>query len=186
MTKPFPIFSRSAILTLATCICLFISSCSIPESPEKFFDIAVLNSNMFTDFASPNLPRYIALETKEYPDIPSSKKKGDEAQTFINNKIAYMDQAAEKVKKLTASNDEEKEIKQLSLNLYALILPVYKNEYLNYARLCDKKGSEEERNAIVKSIDEKYGAQFDQQFTNLMDKAKVYAEKHNIQVNWGS
>ncbi|WP_443947484.1 hypothetical protein ACJVDH_10275 [Pedobacter sp. AW1-32] len=186
MTKPSPTFSRNAVLLLTAFMSFFISSCSIPESPEKFFDIAVLNSNMFTDFASPNLARYIELETKEYPDIPSSKKKGDEAQTFVNNKIAYMDQAVEKVKNLTASNDEEKEIKQLSLNLYALILPVYKNEYQKYAKLCDTKGSAEEKNEIIKNIDEKYGANFDQQFTNLMDKAKVYAEKHNIQVNWGS
>ena len=74
--------SRFAILILIT---LFFSACS--ETPEHFFDITILNTNMINNFASPDLARHLNDETKEYPDIPSSKKKGNEAATNLNNKI---------------------------------------------------------------------------------------------------
>jgi len=172
--------SRFATLILLT---LFFSACS--ETPERFFDIAILNTNMINDFASADLARHINDETKEYPDIPSSKKKGDEAATNLNNKILYLEQSLEKVKKLSASSDEEKEIKALSQQLYELVIPVYKNEYLAYAKLCDSKGSQDAKDEIIKNIDEKYGARFEQHFNALMEKGKIYAQEHNIQVNWG-
>lgn len=172
--------SRLSILTLLT---LFFSACS--ETPERFFDIAILNTNMINDFASEDLARHINDETKEYPDIPSSKKKGDEAAVSLNNKILYLEQSLEKVKKLSASGEEEKEIKALSQQLYELVIPVYKNEYLTYAKLCDSKGSQSAKDDIIKNIDEKYGARFEEHFNALMEKGKVYAQKHNIQVNWG-
>ncbi|RLJ69559.1 hypothetical protein [Pedobacter alluvionis] len=171
--------SRFAILILLT---LFFSACS--ETPQRFFDIAILNTNMINDFASEDLARHINDETKEYPDIPSSKKKGDEAAVSLNNKILYLEQSLEKVKKLSASGEEEKEIKALSQQLYELVIPVYKNEYLTYAKLCDSKGSQSAKDEIIKNIDEKYGARFEEHFNALMEKGKAYAQKHNIQVNW--
>ncbi|WP_343522025.1 hypothetical protein [Pedobacter sp.] len=172
--------SRVAILVLLT---LFFSACS--ETPDRFFDIAILNTNMINDFATADLARHINDETKEYPDMPSSKKKGNEAATSVNNKILYLEQSLEKVKKLSASGEEEKEIKTLSQQLYELVIPVYKNEYLTYAKLCDSKGSQATKDEIVKNINEKYGARFELNFNALMEKGKVYAQKHNIQVNWG-
>ncbi|QXU43607.1 hypothetical protein [Pedobacter sp. D749] len=175
--------SQKSRLTILVLLTLFFSACS--ETPERFFDIAILNTNMINDFASEDLARHINDETKEYPDIPSSKKKGDEAAVSLNNKILYLEQSLEKVKKLSASGEEEKEIKALSQQLYELVIPVYKNEYLTYAKLCDSKGSQSAKDEIIKNIDEKYGARFEEHFNALMEKGKVYAQKHNIQVNWG-
>ncbi|WP_029274873.1 hypothetical protein [Pedobacter borealis] len=172
--------SRFAILILIT---FFFSACS--ETPAHFFDITILNTNMISDFASADLARHLNDETKEYPDIPSSKKKGNEATTNLNNKILYLEQSLEKVKKLSISGDEEKEIKALSQQLYELVIPVYKNEYLAYAKLCDSKGSQSAKDEIINSIDQKYGAHFEQNFNALMEKGKAYAKKNNIQVNWG-
>ncbi|CAH0190681.1 hypothetical protein SRABI36_01744 [Pedobacter sp. Bi36] len=140
---------------------------------------------MINDFASADLARHINDETKEYSDIPSNKKKGNEAATNLNNKILYLEQSLEKVKKLSTSGDEEKEIKALSQQLYELVIPVYKNEYLAYAKLCDSKGSQSAKDEIINSIDQKYGARFEQNFNALMEKGKAYAQKNNIQVNWG-
>ena len=121
---------------------LFLSACS--ETPERFFDIAILNTNMINDFASPDLARHINEETKEFPDIPSSKKKGNEA-----------------------------------------FIPVYNNEYLAYAKLCDAKGSQSAKDVLIKDIDQKYGMRFEQNYNSLMEKGKAYAQKHGNQVNWG-
>lgn len=175
--------SQKSRLTILTLLTLFFSACS--ETPERFFDIAILNTNMINDFASEDLARHINDETKEYPDIPSSKKKGDEAAVSLNNKILYLEQSLEKVKKLSASGEEEKEIKALSQQLYELVIPVYKNEYLTYAKLCDSKGSQSAKDEIIKNIDEKYGTRFEEHFNALMEKGKAYAQEHNIQVNWG-
>jgi hypothetical protein len=162
---------------------LFLSSCS--ESPEKFFDITVLNTNTINDFASPDLARHIADEAREFPDIPSSKKKGNEAVTKINYQIQYLDQALAKIKKLSASGDEQKEIQKLSTELFEYVIPVYKNEYLAYAKLCDAQAAQSAKDEIIRSIDAKYGAAFEQKHNALMEKGKAYASEHNIQVSWG-
>ncbi|MFC3559766.1 hypothetical protein [Pedobacter jamesrossensis] len=175
--------SKKICIFFSAIIILFLSACS--ETPEKFFDIAILNTNMINDFASPDLARHINDETKEFPDIPSSKKNGTEAAANIKNKILYLEQSLDKVKKLSASGAEEEEIKKLSTQLYELVIPVYKNEYLAYAKLCDSKGSDDEKDAMIKNIDQKYGERFEQNFNALMDKGKVYAKENNIQVNWG-
>lgn len=178
-----PALSPKSLFSILILFTLFFSACS--ETPERFFDIAILNTNMINDFASADLARHINDETKEYPDIPSSKKKGNEAATNLNNKILYLEQSLEKVKKLSASGEEEKEIKALSQQLYELVIPVYKTEYLAYAKLCDSKGSQADKDAMVENIDQKYGARFEQNFNSLMEKGKTYAQEHNIQVNWG-
>lgn len=178
-----PALSLKPLTTILILVTLFFSACS--ETPERFFDITILNTNMINDFASADLARHINDETMEYPDIPSSKKKGNEASISLNNKILYLEQSLEKVKKLSPSGDEEKEIKNLSQQLYEMVIPVYKNEYLAYAKLCDSKGSQSAKDIIINSIDQKYGARFEQNFNALMDKGKVYAQKHNIQVSWG-
>lgn len=162
---------------------LFFSACS--ETPENFFDIAILNTNIVNDFASPDLARHLEEETKEFADIPSSKKKGDEAATTVTNKILYLEQSLDKVKKLSASGKEEKEIKEYSISLYELVLPVYKNEYKAYAKLCDAKADQDQKNAIIQQIDEKYRNQFEQKYDALLQKGKIYAAEHNIQVSWG-
>lgn len=162
---------------------LFLSSCS--ESPEKFFDIAILNTNVINDFGSPQLARHIDEETKEFPDIPSSKKKGNEAATTIHNKILYLEQSLEKVKKLSVSGKAEGEIKEHAISLYELVIPVYKQEYLAYAKLCDAKGSQQQKDNIIQEIDQKYGSSFELQYNALMEKGKVYARENNIDVNWG-
>lgn len=69
--------------------------------------------------------------------------------------------------------------------MYQLVIPVYKNEYLAYAKLCDSKGSQSAKDEIINSIDQKYGAGFEQNFNALMEKGKAYAQQNNIQVNWG-
>lgn len=174
---PKKTFSCLLILSI-----LLLTSCSAP--PAEFFDITVLNTNAFNDFASPELARHINDETKEFPDIPSSKKKGDEARTNISNKILYLEQSLDKVKKLSASGDQQKEIKDLSTHLYEMVIPVYKNEYMAYAKLCDAQASQTAKDSVVKDIDVKYRVNFEKSYDALMEKGKAYAAENNIQVNW--
>lgn len=183
MTRTF-LSSPKHLLTFLSAILLFLSSC-FSESPQRFFDIAILNTNMITDFATPRLSKSILDETKEFPDIPSSKKKGDEAVQNITNKILYIEQSLEKIKKLSTNGEDTEEIKKISTELYELVIPVYKNEYMAYAKLCDSKAPLAEIQAMASAIDAKYAMPFELKYTLLMEKGKAYASKHNLPVNWG-
>ena len=177
------IFRKLSFYSLISSL-LFLSSCA--ETPQKFFDITVLNTNALNDFASPNLAQHIEDETKEFPDIPSSKKKGDEASTMIKNNIMYMEKSLKDIKALSANDDERKTIKAQSIALYELVIPVYKNEYTAYAKLCDSKAPQEQKDEIVKSIEQKYTAKFESSYGALLASGKAFAAKHNINVNWAN
>ncbi|MFW0717740.1 hypothetical protein [Pedobacter sp. N23S346] len=177
------VFYPKQLLSFLILSILFLSSCS--ETPEKFFDTTILNTNTIKDFASPDLAHRIEAEAKEYPNIPSSKKKGDEAVTNVKMNTMFLEQSLDKIKKLSASGDEQKELQKLSIDLYEYVIPVYKNEYLAYAKLCDAQGDQNAKDEIIKNIDSKYGATFEQKHDALMEKGKAYAQEHNIQVSWG-
>ncbi|SHL60786.1 hypothetical protein SAMN05444266_104149 [Chitinophaga jiangningensis] len=163
---------------------LFLAACA-PESPQHFFEQAVLNTNLVNDFDPKSFGRTLEQNTIEYPDIPSSKKKGDEAQEVVKMKILTSERALENIKKLSANDDETKAIKENSIALFEMVIPVYKNEYMQYAKLCDTKGSAEEKAAILTKIEQNYAPKVYQQLDALYQKGKVYAEKNDIEVNWG-
>ncbi|WP_316820531.1 hypothetical protein [Pedobacter gandavensis] len=158
-------------------------SCNLNTSPDQFFGVAVLNTNTITDFGTDRLAQHIQAETKEFADRPESKKNGDEATTFVNNKVLYMEKVLKDIKELP-ENEDTKEIKDLSLSIYEYVIPVYKNEYTNYAKLCDSKGPEDQKQKIILDIEKKYVPKFEDKFALLLEKGKAYAEKHDLNVKW--
>jgi hypothetical protein len=182
MTHIFqPLVSRYTIAAALT-LSLFMQSCSEPA--DQFFGAAVLNTNTISDFGTPTLAKHIADQTLEFADIPSSKKKGDEAVTYVKNNLLYMEKSLKDIKELSANDDERKDIKAQSIALYELVIPVYKNEYTAYAKLCDTKASQEDKDQLVKTIGQKYNANFEQKYAALLASAKVFAEKNNLNVDW--
>jgi hypothetical protein len=163
-------------------ICLFLQSCSEPA--DKFFGVAVLNTNTINDFGTSTLAKHISDETLEFPDIPSSKKKGDEAVISVSNNILYMEKSLKDIKALSASDDSRKEIKEKAIALYEFAIPVYKNEYTAYARLCDSKAPQAQKDEILNTIEQKYSAEFESRYAELLAKGKVFADENNIPVDW--
>jgi len=166
---------------------LFIFSMSMQscaEPADKFFATAILNTNTINDFATPTLAGHINAETKEFPDIPSSKKNGDEAGKMVENKILYMEKSLNDIKALSANSDDRKVIKEKSIALYEFVIPVYKNEYTNYAKLCDSKADETQKEALAQSIEQKYGPTFEKMYTDLMETGKTFATENNLNVDW--
>ena len=160
---------------------LFLSACT--ESADRFFGIAVLNTNMLREFGTPTFARRLNDETKEFPGVPASRKNGDEAQKSISNKIMFIEKSIKDIRSLSESG-LRKEIKQQSLELFEFVLPVYKNEYMAYAKLCDAKGPQEQKDQIIKEIDEKYNEAFEQKYIPLLEKGKVFAKENNLNVKW--
>ena len=121
--------SKLALITAATAF--FFVSCNLNTSPDQFFGVAVLNTNTISDFGTDRLARHIEMQAK---DIPSTKKKGDEAVIYVNNNVLYMEKVLKDIKELP-ENADTKEIRDLSLSIYEDVIPVYKNEYTAYAKL---------------------------------------------------
>ncbi|MBB6274132.1 hypothetical protein HDF26_004605 [Pedobacter cryoconitis] len=170
-------FFVAATLTLS----LLLQSCS--ETPDKFFGIAILNTNNVARFATPALARQIDGETVEFADRPSTKKKGDEALNSVKNQILVIEKALKDVKALNAGG-ERKEIQDEAIGLYEFVLPVYKNEYTDYAKLCDARAPQEQKDKIIKAIQEKYNSAFEKKYSALLKKGKAFAEENNLNVTW--
>ncbi|TDO20936.1 hypothetical protein [Pedobacter duraquae] len=182
MTNTIKSFPGKIAISLLIMLCVFVQSCSEPA--DKFFDVAVLNTNTIVDFGTPLLAKHINDQTTEFPDIPSSKKKGDEALTYVNNNVLYMEKTLKDIKALTANGDDRKAIKQQSIALYELVIPVYKNEYTAYAKLCDAKAPEAQKQDVIRSIEQKYSANFVQQYEALLSIGKAFAKENHINVSW--
>ncbi|MEH6306320.1 hypothetical protein RYH73_11740 [Olivibacter sp. CPCC 100613] len=165
-------------------LCFAILSCQ-STSPEHFFDQVVLNTNYIVDFAPERFGKELEAQTIEYPDIPASKKKGDEAQNVVQNKVIAIERALENIKALRAGDDEMKMLKENSIELFETVLPVYKKEYMEYARLCDSKEPSSQKEAILHAIDSIYLPKVAELMENVYQKGKNYADKHHIDVKWG-
>jgi len=170
--------------TIALLVIISLSSQSCAEPADQFFDTAILNTNTINDFATPVLAKHINDETTEFPDIPSSKKNGDEAQKLIKNNILYMEKSLNDITELNANSDERKSIKEKSIALYEFVIPVYKNEYTNYAKLCDSKADQIKKDKLEHSIEQKYGAKFEKMYTDLLDSGKAFASENKLNVDW--
>jgi len=55
-----------------------------------------------------------------------------------------------------------------------------------YAKLCDSKGSAEEKQALLQKIEKNDMPSINSVFDNVYTLGKAYAEKHNLNVNWGN
>ena len=74
---------------------------------------------------------------------------------------------------------------QTSLALHDYILPVYKTEYQQLAKLYDEGASNEKIQLQAQMINQKYYSHFDELYTKLISIGKLYAEQNSIKVNWG-
>lgn len=170
-------------LSFLFCYCLFIS-CNT-ATPEKYFDLAVLNCNMIANFSSDGLVREL--------ESPSMKlKEGTKDQTIpmkrkeiIDSKIHFLEENLEKLKSLKETPDT-KEMLQTSIALNEFILPVFKTEYQQLAKLYDEGVSKESTESLAYTIHSRYFQKFDELFKKLLSIGKSYAARHNITVNWGN
>lgn len=73
---------------------------------------------------------------------------------------------------------------QTSLDLYEYVLPVYQNEYFHLAKLYDQGASKEEKESYSQAVMNKYALRYEELYDKLITQGKVYAQKHNIKVEW--
>lgn len=176
----FNLFLSLTALTIG-----LLMSCNRP-SPDEFFQTTVLNTNILNEFASERFAKSLVAETVEFPDMPNTKKNGDEAQQIVDNKIAYIEQTIKKIEDSTAPDEDGKVLQKEALDLFKFVLPVYQKEYKNLAKMCDQKQTENEIMAESEKIIETYGSVYEEKYVALLTSGQDYAEKHNLNVSFGN
>lgn len=161
------------------CCGIFLMACNT-ATPEKNFDVAVLNTNVIVGFAG-------SRQLRNMEPSPALDDKGKVVSMTRENevlsKIKFVEESLGKIKKL-GETDDNRDIVQASLALYNYVLPVYKTEYMQLATLYDQNASEETIDAAAQAIGSKHAASFEALYGKLIAAGKVYASKHNIKVNW--
>jgi len=166
---------------LALCWAFLLTACNT-ATPENYFDRAVLNTNLFNDFASDHFTNMLVAYTVKHEGV---QQQTITAAKVVENDVLSIEKALKDVKALPET-DETKEMLQTSIALHEYVLPVYKNEYMALAKLCDNGASKEDIAAKGQEINSKYAKRFDELSAKLMSLGKVYAKAHNINVNWGN
>lgn len=151
-------------------------------TPENYFDRAVLNTNMFNDFASERFTKQLIAQNVKHEGIPATPRA---AETIVDNKAKYIEKALKDIKALKQT-DETKEMLQTSIALHEMVLPVYQNEYMALAKLCDSGAPNDDVSALALEIENKYAAKFEDLFIKLTNLGKAYAKANNINVTWGN
>ena len=170
------------IMSLALVTSLVLTACNT-ATPERYFDVAVLNSNMLNGISGDGSLRDLTS--------PSAKlKEGTKDQTVImtrkemlDNKILYVEQSIKKLNDLQET-PATKEMIQTSKALHAYTLNVYKTDYMELAKMYDGGAAEDQIKAKELAIHDKYDAKYEELFDKLIELGKAYAEKHDIKVNW--
>ena len=174
-------FLYKPVRLIISCSMLLIACKTV--SPENYFGLAVLNSNMFVGFAGDGLLRQF-----DSPSVKMSETNGQPVTMkrleVADMNIKFTEEAYEKLKGLKETA-ETKDMLQTAIALYLYILPVYKKEYKTLAELYDNGAPREKIDQQAKMIQDTYYAGYNDIYTRLIAIGKQYAAAHHIKVNWG-
>ncbi|MBK8982954.1 MAG: hypothetical protein IPM38_11670 [Ignavibacteria bacterium] len=164
----------SAVISVLFISIIFISCGN--NSPENYFNIAVLNTNRLSGFAGNGMIRQL--------ESPSEMKTGENNETAamksvdaVNSHIEFIETNLSKLKELKPTEDT-KEMLDASLALHEYVLPVFKNEYMQLAGLYDSRASEDKISALSGSIKDRYLRGYEDIYNKLIAAGKQYAEKN--------
>jgi hypothetical protein len=108
---------------------------------------------------------------------PMSRKE------IVEDQIQRVESNLIKIKALPDS-EKTRDMAQTSIKLHEFVLPIYKNEYRQLAKLYDEGGSQQERATTAHENDTNYLAGYQALFNRLVELGKAYAAKHHIKVEW--
>ena len=159
--KPSACILAERILQLfltAACCCL-LASCEQP-TPHDYFARAVLNCNLIHGFAGKGMQSELDSPSVKLTDAKTGASAPMKRKEVIDDKIAFIEQSLEKVRKLRQT-DDTKDIVQASIALHEYVLPVYRNEYLQLAKLYDDGAPKAQIETLASAIAAKYRPRFD-------------------------
>lgn len=172
-----------AILFLVVIAGSLISTSCSNLSPEKTFDIAVLNSNLLSRFGGKEISSKLESEPQVYDEnqkkmIPSSY------QDAFKYDISNLEIQLKRINEIT-EDDDNKEMLQASKDLFSYVIAKQKEGYLPIAKMKDEKSSPEQIQKAIADFDAATQTEADSKFAKLMAVGKAYAEKHHIDAKFG-
>ncbi|ATL49162.1 hypothetical protein COR50_19380 [Chitinophaga caeni] len=169
--------------TLIIFLLPLLAACNLRPSADVYFGKTVLNSNLVADFGSEQYANTLYSYTVSYPGVDSKPKTGEEATDMVKTKIASLEKALNDIKKLP-KDTETTALIETAQQLFEFVLPVYKNEYTNFAKQCDEKYPADERAAYAQQIANQYNKKFEKLYAQLISEGKKYAQAHDLKVKW--
>jgi hypothetical protein len=173
---------NKSIAFVLIAVSIITTSCT-NLSPEKTFEIAALNSNLLSRFGSKEINEKLQSEPQVYEEsqkkmIPSSY------QDNFKYDISNLEIQFNRIKEIP-EDDDNKELLQASKDLFAYAIAKQKEGYLPIAKMKDEKASPEQLEKAIADFDASTQNEIDAKFTKLMNAAKAYVEKHNINAKIG-
>lgn len=160
---------------------LLLTSCKT-TTPEKYYDVAVLNTNMIYGFADEGMLR----ELSSPPVKSDGTKDGYKSmmrKEVLDSKIAFIEDAYENVKALN-KQDDNAEMLAASIAVFKFVIPVYKSDYMRLAAMHDAGAAESLINELAKDIHKKNYSTYERLSSRLFAAGKKYADKNYIKVNY--
>ncbi|RZJ53448.1 MAG: hypothetical protein EOO44_08470 [Flavobacterium sp.] len=176
------ILNKSIISLLLITVSIAFTSCT-NLSPEKTFDVAVLNSNLLSRFGSKEINYKLESEAQVY-DESQKKMIASSYQDAFKYDISNLEVRLKSITEIP-EDDDNKEMLQASKDLFSYVIAKQKEGYLPIAKMKDEKASPEQIQKAIVDFDASTQTEADAKFTKLMTVGKAYAEKHNIDAKFG-
>ncbi|KQB41211.1 hypothetical protein [Flavobacterium aquidurense] len=174
--------NNSIILLVLIAASIFSTSCT-NLSPEKTFEIAALNSNLLSRFGSKDINFKLESEPQVY-DEAQKKMIPSSYYDYFKFDIANLEIQLKNIKDIK-EDDDNRELLQASKDLFSYAIAKEKEGYLPIAKMKDEKASPETIEKAIADFDASTQNDIEVKFTKLMNVAKAYVEKHNIDAKIG-
>ena len=174
--------NNSIILLVLIAASIFSTSCT-NLSPEKTFEIAALNSNLLSRFGSKDINFKLESAPQIY-DEAQKKMIPSSYYDYFKFDIANLETQFKKIKEIK-EDDDNRELLEASKDLFSYAITKEKEGYLPIAKMKDEKASPEQIEKAIADFDAATQSEIDNKFTKLMNVAKAYVEKHNINAKIG-
>lgn len=176
---------KTKIIFTATVLLFFVlQSCKFENTPEEYFDITSLNTNLFMEFGAKDFERMQesknANQLLAFDDKSTFPAKSYEDH-ILRFKIPYINQSIEKIKDLKPTGETTPMI-NASLDLFNFVKGKYQTDYIKIARLLDKKAPKTEIDKAIFEMEAVSFPPFDEKYKKLWNLALPYAKKHGIEV----
>jgi hypothetical protein len=173
--------STVALLSSMTVVLSYFACTT--ASPGQYFGIAVLNVNMIHGFAGSGMQRELASPSVKMIGNDPNKTEPMKRQDIVDQKIDYLEENLKKLNSLKETEDT-REMLNASKALYNYVLPVYKTDYMQLAKLYDDGAAAPQIDLLERSIGERHYGNYSRLFDKLTSAGKAFAQKHNISVQW--
>jgi hypothetical protein len=179
----YPFNNRSLWHCACLSFCLLVIGCNT-ASPDKYFGLAVLNINMINGISGDGSMAELVYPSARMVDGDKNKSVVMKRKEMLDQKIQWLEENFEKLQDLKET-PETKELLQAAIALNKYVLPIYKNEYQQLAKLYDDGAPATEIKAMALSIHDKYYTTYEVLLGKLISAGKVYAANNDLKVNWG-